>query len=33
MTSGVNFINVKRMRFSYERHFSSYMYIVKAAET
>jgi len=36
MTFGVNFINVKRTRFSYERHlgsFSSYIYVVKAAET
>jgi len=33
----VNFINVKRAKFSYEHHFgsffSSYMYVVKAAET
>jgi len=33
----VNFINVKRAKFLYERHFgsffSSYMYVVKAAET
>jgi len=31
--SALNFINVKRAHFSYERHFSSYMYVVKAAET
>jgi len=37
MSAGVNFINVKRTYFLYEWHFgsffSSYMYIVKAAET
>jgi hypothetical protein len=26
---GVNFINVKRERFSYKHHFSSYMYVKK----
>jgi len=38
--AAVNFINVKRARFSYERHFGSFflrmyirMYIKKAAET
>ncbi len=35
--AGVNFINVLRKHFSYERHFgsffSSYMYVVKAAKT
>jgi len=33
LTPSVNFINVKRPRFSYEHHFSSYMYVVKAAKT
>jgi len=37
LNDGVNFINVKHAFFSYEWHFgsffSSYMYIVKAAET
>jgi len=32
LASGVNFINIKRAHFSYEHHFSSYMYIVKAVE-
>ncbi len=33
---GINFIKVKGKRFSYERHFgsfSSYMYLVKAADS
>jgi len=30
---GVNFINIICTCFSYERYFSSYMYIVKAAKT
>jgi len=30
---GVNFINILRTNFSYERHFSMYMLLEKAAET
>jgi len=33
LTPSVNFINVKCTRFSYKCHFSSYMYVVKAAKT
>ncbi len=31
-TTGVNFINIIRTNFLYERRFSSYMYIEKGAE-
>jgi len=32
-TLGVNFINVLRTNFSYERHFSMYMKLEKVAKT